>query len=390
MKKKLIVVAMATFCLVSCSKDENNNSSLSGTSWSNVSEYGDETVVSFTSETNFSINFDDGGVPVMGTYTYSPPTVTFTLPSGNKETGTISGNILTYGNDDYTKKGSSEVVVNKPTKVSASYNYLENEVTINWEYKKVDNYKIYKSESQNDDFILLEEISGTESSYKDDNIYLGYSYYYKVSAVKKGIESPKSDYVEIMPEKEYLQTPTGLIINDDEFSCSNKVIKLQWDEVIDAKEYEIYYRKGSYGDFTKFNTVSSTNSEVYYRTDFLGTTIFFKIKAINGEKESHFSEDEFITISGETPSKSPYLGGEVLFGETLLSWTKNAVEEENFSNYTVYYKASVWGDYEQEKPIFNFDKPNASFKKMGYWKVTVTNSCGNESPLSNEFITSNN
>ena len=116
MKNILLGIFTAAIIFVSCSK-ENEKNSLEGTNWSfSETNYGD---VDYYSET---ISFLSGGIVTIttreikdndgwtdieqGTYTYNPPTVTFSTSGyGIKAeyTGTIIGNTMIVTNKGYSK-----------------------------------------------------------------------------------------------------------------------------------------------------------------------------------------------------------------------------------------------------------------------------------------------
>lgn len=99
-----------------------------------------------------------------------------------------------------------------------------------------------------------------------------------------------------------LSAPTWLIAYED---SSSYVIRLSWDSVNDATEYEVYssiFSSPSYASLVKTTTETSTTisgteaNKKYY----------FWVKAINGTKKSNWSPSDYVITEGS--SQSPSLG----------------------------------------------------------------------------------
>lgn len=108
MKNIICLMLVFTAILMSgCSKDENNENGLVGTSW----EYTENgwRLIEFHSNTTFTLQYsgiiidDKNEGTITGTYNYDPPVVTFVV-EGEETIGTISGGNLTIGDITFIKQ----------------------------------------------------------------------------------------------------------------------------------------------------------------------------------------------------------------------------------------------------------------------------------------------
>jgi len=68
-----------------------------------------------------------------------------------------------------------------------------------WPEVGVDGYNLYRAESPEDPFLLINSEIITETSYTDNNVVNGTTYYYKLKAIKDEFETPFSEVYEATP-----------------------------------------------------------------------------------------------------------------------------------------------------------------------------------------------
>lgn len=118
----------------------------------------------------------------------------------------------------------------------------------------------------------------TETSFQDSDLTKDTSYYYKISAVNSGGESPNSVAVTtktldiLVPEK-----ITNLIL-----ASGDTQVKLKWDMLYDAE----FYVKRTTFETGPYITIATTESNSYTDVTLAnGTTYYYKIVAFNGAGE---------------------------------------------------------------------------------------------------------
>ena len=105
MKKLLLLLTLTGVTVfASCQADEEDND-LVGTTWE--CDFGDLTYAyTFVSNNTAHgiVNGDHYNVDEILSYTYSPPNVVLKHQDGSRETGVISGNVMTLDGDQYVKR----------------------------------------------------------------------------------------------------------------------------------------------------------------------------------------------------------------------------------------------------------------------------------------------
>ncbi|MEN8825457.1 MAG: hypothetical protein ABF273_03790 [Wenyingzhuangia sp.] len=106
-QKLFIISLIATLFigLTSCSKDEDDAITLSGTTWK-ITEDTDSITMSFTSDVSFTYVYSDGEemTSKFGTYEYTPPTISVKFDGGEAVEGRISGKTMYIGDLVLTKQ----------------------------------------------------------------------------------------------------------------------------------------------------------------------------------------------------------------------------------------------------------------------------------------------
>jgi fibronectin type 3 domain-containing protein len=177
-------------------------------------------------------------------------------------------------------------------------------------------YNIYRSNSENGAFSLLNSSLLSGASYSDINVIPDTTYYYKVSSVNNNVESFQSDTI---------TTSTLSPVPDNVRSTDNNIssITLVWDSVSEASYYNIYRSVNENGSFSKINSSSVLSTE-YTDTEVTPyTAYFYKVSAVIADIERAQS----VFASANT--------GLIVTGSSLaekLSWLQeNAVSNSYYS-----------------------------------------------------------
>lgn len=176
---------------------------------------------------------------------------------------------------------SAKIDLNPPSSVSAlvvvpSTNSTSNSIIVVWAaVGGVTGYKVYRSTSSGGSYSQVG--SSTSTSYTDNNLSNGTTYYYKVSATTStGVESSQSSYASATIRN----APDGVQATAN----SSTSITVSWDWVSGVTGYNVYRRVGTSGSYSQLGTVTSTS----YTDNNVsaGTTYYYKVSAYYGNVES--------------------------------------------------------------------------------------------------------
>ncbi|WP_026891001.1 fibronectin type III domain-containing protein [Lacrimispora aerotolerans] len=161
----------------------------------------------------------------------------------------------------------------------------------------------------------------TDSTYSDQAVNAGKTYYYVVSAIVNGVESPNSNEISVTIQNAPT-SPFNLTA-----AATDSTVSLNWDAINGATSYNVKWSTSPSGVFTTLNT---TNTTGYTDTNIkAGDTRYYVVSAIINGVESSNSNEVSVTI----PQADPLLLSVLLnTGETVqLSTSYNL---DNNSNYT--------------------------------------------------------
>lgn len=169
---------------------------------------------------------------------------------------------------------------------------------INLTWSVVTNAQVYNIKRANSIDGLYETIAEnlTETSFQDTKLIKNTTYYYKISALSSGGESPNSSAV---PAKTFDIIVPGKIANS-KLASGDAQINLKWDMMYDAN----FYVKRSTSETGPFTTIATTESNSY--TDVTvanGTTYYYKIVAFNPAGEG---ADSNISIAKPNSGQHSY------------------------------------------------------------------------------------
>ncbi len=130
-------------------------------------------------------------------------------------------------------------------------------------------YKLYRATSIDGEYKLLGSTSSSKRTFANSSVVPGVTYYYKVAAIKNGVEGALSD---IKSETPVMAKPAS-----PKASSTSGGIKLSWNSVSGAKGYVIYRSGSADGEFAE---IGRTTEKTYTDSGtMIGRTYYYKIAA---------------------------------------------------------------------------------------------------------------
>ncbi|MBN1522534.1 MAG: hypothetical protein JW928_08375 [Candidatus Aureabacteria bacterium] len=222
-------------------------------------------------------------------------------------------------------------------------------VYIRWDKSPDDDvsvYKIYRSESPDDEFSLAATVSTNE--YKDENLKEGAEYFYRISLVNsKGNESKLSEIIRCKTREK----PTFGYVLKVKTHVYVKMCKFSWSDPSkeEIKEYRIFRSDSESGEYTYIGSTQKTQFEDEGLED--GKTYFYRIKKVFPDgQESQFS-NSFSCETEARPQPPAGLSAEShLARKVQLFWDKSKVDKD-ISKYHIFRSEFPDGDFKLIKTI---------------------------------------
>ncbi len=178
-----------------------------------------------------------------------------------------------------------------PAGFEATTNRTDALIILNWSSTAgAESYRLYRAESADGTYNLI--ASGlTGLSYTDEypSIFVGKTYYYRITAVNVSGESDRSSYA---TGNTVFATPTGLTLNYDK---SSKHITINWTAAKGAVFYRIQRKIDVYSiswkDLTSTDGITFTDSDLRW-----GVIHHYKVQAFNEVTSSAFTSAEDIYV----------------------------------------------------------------------------------------------
>ncbi len=222
-----------------------------------------------------------------GTYSlidtiYSGSTTSTTDNPGDTETYYYKVKAFdSYGDSDFSNYDSGSIKeLPVPTGLSASNGTYRDRVVLDWfNVSGATGYRVYRSTSYSGSYNLIDTTSYSDY---DDTPPDTSTYYYKVSAYDAYGESDMSGYDSGWLKE--LDAPTGVDATDGDYP---DMIRIYWNNVTDADEYEIYRSSSAYGTYYYQGTTTNTYYDDLSVPD--RDTYYYKIKSSDTYGTSQFS-----------------------------------------------------------------------------------------------------
>ncbi|MDR3711036.1 MAG: fibronectin type III domain-containing protein [Capsulimonadaceae bacterium] len=236
-------------------------------------------------------------------------------------------------------------------------------------------YNIYRSTTPGAEVDVKSGVTST--SYADTTVSAGTTYYYEVTAVNAGVESPKS-----APEQSattYPAAPSGLVATGGQAKVS-----LTWTASTGASSYNIF-RGTSLGGEAQITTSPVTVTTTSY-TDLAvstGTVYYYYVTAVGASGQSSGSNEQSATTAPAAPTLAAPAAGN---GQVVLSWSE--ATGQTVTSFNIYRGLSAGG--ESTTPIASTSGTSTTYTDTSvtngatyYYYMTAVNS-GGESPDSTE------
>ncbi|WP_416147562.1 hypothetical protein ACM26V_15145 [Salipaludibacillus sp. HK11] len=157
-------------------------------------------------------------------------------------------------------------------------------VHLSWdEDSSAASFNVYRKEEGQDSFTLIGNT--TEASFDDEDVQLGHTYTYAVTAVNEfGVESPRSNEVTAAVVDESVQapiSPDGLSVGDQ----SQGEVTFSWNGVDNAVRYHVYrtrYNPEDFPDTNIFERIGETEHPTFTDEDiFSPNPYYYVVRAVN-------------------------------------------------------------------------------------------------------------
>jgi len=270
------------------------------------------------------------------------------------------------GGDSSSYEPHTPINLDPPIGIVAQVNST-NSISIGWGIASgATGYYIYRSTSL---VGVYEQVgSSATTSYTDNNLSDGTTYYYRISSHNNKGEGSQSNYIQATTQP---VAPTGVTAT----VSSTASIIVSWSSVTSAISYRVYCSIASSDNYELVSTQSTTSYTHSSLT--AGTTYYYKVAAVNSGGEGSKSDVVFATTPPLAPTDVTAKANSA--SSITIDWSSvtSAV------SYNIYRGATYSGTYELVGT-----SATASYENIGltantayYYKVAAVNS-GGESPQS--------
>jgi fibronectin type 3 domain-containing protein len=257
-----------------------------------------------------------------------------------------------------------------------------NQVSLSWSASTgATGYQIYRGTTTNGE-TLFASPTGTLTTYVDSTAANGTTYYYEVTAVNSGGQSPRSAEVSATPQAPLPGSPSGLTATGGILQ-----IALTWSAGTNNASYKVYRSTVSGFTISSSTLIASPSGASYTdSTVTAGTTYFYLVTGLNTSgQESPPSSQASATAQAAAPGSPSGLtaAGGVL--KVVLSWTAGS----NDASYKV-YRSTVSGFAISSSTLLGSASSASYTDSTGtvgttyFYLVTGLNTTGQQSAASNQ------
>lgn len=231
-----------------------------------------------------------------------------------------------------------------PKTVLTSTGQTESTVSLNWQpMPDATSYTVYRSMTAGSGYSPV--YTGMKTSYVDNNLITGSSYYYVVTYTSPLGTSVYSNEVKVTTASVSVSAPSALKVTASYINA----VSLSWNKVIGATSFNVYRSNAADGEYIKI----AGSADNMYKDSGLepGTTYYYKLSSVNGGGESKLSiaiaattssADDLIynneAIKYDTDGNVLPSGGEgfLQVGDTYYMYSGVSTEGQSVNNLGVY------------------------------------------------------
>ncbi|QUI20896.1 hypothetical protein HZI73_00595 [Vallitalea pronyensis] len=235
-----------------------------------------------------------------------------------------------------------------------------------------DTYNIKRSTSPNGPYTTIAQ-NILETEYEDTGMTNGIAYYYVVTAVNDGGESPNSAEVAITPNPQLPQAPMNLIITP-----RDNAIELTWQPIYNADNYKVMRSETEGGPYV--SVLDSTTNTTFTDTNVVfGKTYYYVVQAKNTTGTSNNSAEAQGVPGQVLPSTPTNIITKVKDKSVHLTWDA----ANDATGYNLMQSKSESGPYilihEQLRGISCNDS-DVVYGETYYYKILAVNERGESEP----------
>lgn len=295
----------------------------------------------------------------------------------------------TYGSSSWA--GTSNVTsIPEPTNVVAA-TVSASQINLTWDDNSTTEtgFEIERSTTEGSGYTLIHTTAANVESYNNTGLSENTTYYYRIRAPGVNSSSAYSNETSATTSPA-LNAPSGLIAT----AVSSTQIDLSWtDNSSNETAFEVHRSTTSGSGFTLVHTTALDNVTTFSNTGLTAaTTYYYKVRAINAEGETAFTDEVSATTqTGTVPLAPTTLATTAATSSAIsLSWADNSSNETGFQiersvdSNTAYSLLTTTAASATTYTDTGLDEG-----RRYYYRVRATNGAGNSSYTSavNEITT---
>ncbi|MCH3963530.1 MAG: fibronectin type III domain-containing protein [Clostridium sp.] len=289
-------------------------------------------------------------------------------PENNNSGNTISDNTITGYFADGIDVPETETISENPMNLIPTNLLAEgmgaSEIHMSWDSIDDASYNVYRSDSEDGEYIKVNTTEVLSNSYEDTGLEPGKTYYYKVST---GDVLSFSKFASALT---WPGVPEGL----QGSGLDKSRIQLDWNDIPGVEGYNIYRSDSENGVYSKINTDGIT-SNTYIDTELdSGRAYYYKITYYYNDGKDESEKSNFasaITLPGIPEGLAVT---DIDINKVGLGWN-NVLGAQS---YNIYRSESETGDYSKIGSTSGTSYENTGLEsgKTYYYKITAVNGTG--------------
>ncbi len=277
-----------------------------------------------------------------------------------------------------------------PNGLEAQYNYdfsnLKDRIRLNWNAKVADNlqkYTIYRSLTENGDYDEIGSVDAPATTFYDNTVIPGTTYYYKITCTtikgESGFSQAANGHASKSPTNltANVQTPTSVVLTWTAPDPANT----------NHNGYYIYRGLTDKGPFTQVGQIWSgetyTDNSVTIEN---GDCFFYVVADFNYQNEVISGYSNVAAATKLFPPSN--LTATTSNGNAVLNWDASTCPAAKLGGYNIYRSDSSGSDYTKlgsvAKNVLTYTDSTVEDGRTYYYVVTAFNNNNGESDYSNE------